>query len=64
MNIIHKGIAKFFWNACDRIDNMPCRNIDELAKKADEVAKLQKEYDRMPKHIKEAIQNVKRSEVA
>ncbi len=43
MNIIHKGIAKFFWNACDRIDNMPCRNIDELARKADEVTKLRKE---------------------
>lgn len=56
-------LAKYFWHEMDKIDAMPCRNIDELCAKADAMHKLEVKFNKLPVAYQIAIGISKRSDV-
>ena len=60
---IVKKVARYIWNQLDEIDNMHPSNINELCKQADKIAKVKKDFERLPKWLQNEVGNIRKSQL-
>ncbi len=60
---LYNGIAKRVWKTFDEIDAMPVRSIDDLCAKEKAIAKAWKKYNALPESVKQAIGNIRKSQL-
>ena len=55
LKIITNHLKKYFWSEMDKLDAMPCSNIDELTLKCVKFDELYKKFNRLPLCLKNAV---------